>query len=65
MTESPHYMAPRKRIVTQHDMDLFVQSDTHHRLLLFVTDLNEAVKGCPLSTECDESQVSGPVRETR
>lgn len=49
------FQKPHKRLITSHDLYLFNQSETYFKIKKFVTDLSNAVQGCPNSTPCEQS----------
>ncbi|CCG82973.1 Serine/threonine-protein phosphatase 2A activator 2 [Taphrina deformans PYCC 5710] len=57
------YEIPRRRILTQTDLDLFQTSDAYTELLAFIEELNTSILGCPNSSECDISPTTEKVVE--
>lgn len=55
------FLVPVKRIESQTDMDIFLQSDALRSYLGFVVLLSEAVKGHKLSDECHTSKLTSAI----
>ncbi|KAI4518537.1 Phosphotyrosyl phosphatase activator [Schizophyllum commune Tattone D] len=49
------YLVPSKAIVTPEQLEAWKQSETHERVLSYVTTLNDAVVGVKLDDECPRS----------
>ena len=56
MTET-QFVVPRRRILSQNDLDLFTASRTYTDLIEFIESLNESVQGCPNSASCEDTPV--------
>lgn len=54
---------PRRRILSQADLDIFQKSDAYTDLLRFVEDLNSSIQGSPNSSECHFSEPAQAVVE--
>lgn len=46
------YQIPRRRILSQEDLDVFQKSEAYSDLINFVEELNNAILGMPNSSEC-------------
>lgn len=51
------FIEPKRRILTEKDLELWLKSDVHNELLKFVENLADSVKGKPSDTECNESVI--------
>lgn len=49
------FEVPRRRILSQDDLDIFQGSEAYTDLLSFIEDLNQSVLGCPNSSKCATS----------
>lgn len=58
--ENQIYQIPRRRILSQQDLDVFQKSEAYSSLIGFVEELNNAILGMPNSSECF---ISGPCQQ--
>ena len=63
ITIDDEYQIPRRRILSQADLDIFIASPAYTELISFIEQLNTAIQGCPNSTACQCTPVVASILE--